>query len=71
MITILPTERISALTVKNIYESFTHKMAAKASWHQNYVTVTVCISRQDTYLGTGIAACSELADKRLTGVARF
>jgi len=23
----------SAITVKNIYESFTHKMAAKASWH--------------------------------------
>jgi len=23
----------SAITVKNIYESFTHNMAAKASWH--------------------------------------
>jgi len=23
----------SAITVKNIYDSFTHKMAAKASWH--------------------------------------
>jgi len=23
----------SAVTVKNIYKSFTHKMAAKASWH--------------------------------------
>jgi len=23
---------------------FTHKMAAKASWHWNYVTVTVCIT---------------------------
>ena len=33
----------SAITVKNIYESFTHKMAAKASWHRNYVTVTLCI----------------------------
>jgi len=30
----------SDVTVKNIYESFTHKMAAKASWHRNYVTVT-------------------------------
>ena len=28
---------------ENIYESFTHKMAAKASWHRNYVTVTLCI----------------------------
>jgi len=24
---------LSAITAKNIYESFTHKMAAKASWH--------------------------------------
>ena len=30
----------------NIYRSFTHKMAAKASWHRNYVTVTVCIVSQ-------------------------
>jgi len=29
----------SDITVKNIYQSFTHKMAAKASWHWNYVTV--------------------------------
>ena len=29
---------------ENIYRSFTHKMAAKASWHQNYVTVILCIS---------------------------
>jgi len=28
---------------ENIWESFTHKMAAKASWHWNYVTVTLCI----------------------------
>jgi len=34
----------SAITVKNIYESFTHKMAAKPRWHWNYVTVTQCIS---------------------------
>jgi len=33
----------SAITVKNIYESFTHKMATKASWHRNYVTVTLCM----------------------------
>jgi len=31
------------ITVKNIFESFTHKMATKASWHRNYVTVTLCI----------------------------
>jgi len=24
-------------------KSFTHKMAAKASWHWNYVTITLCI----------------------------
>ena len=29
------------ITVKNIYQSFTHKMAAEASWHWNYVTVTL------------------------------
>jgi len=28
----------------NIYESFTRKMATKASWHRNYVTVTLCIT---------------------------
>jgi len=33
----------SSITAKNIYQSFTHKMAAKASWHWNYVTVTLCI----------------------------
>ena len=33
----------SDITVKNVYQSFTHKMAAKASWHRNYVTVTLCI----------------------------
>jgi len=34
----------SAITVKNVYESFTHKMAAKARWQRNYVTVTLCIN---------------------------
>jgi len=34
MITILPIKRyFSAIIVKNIYESFTHKMAAKPGWH--------------------------------------
>jgi len=31
------------IVVANISESFTHKMAAKASWHRNYVTVILCI----------------------------
>jgi len=45
MIIILPTKRISALcTVKNICESFTHKMTAKASWNLNYITVTLYIT---------------------------
>jgi len=37
MITSSPTKRIayfSNITVKNIYQSFAHKMAAKASWHR-------------------------------------
>jgi len=40
---------LSAVTVTNIYESFTYKMAAKINWHveqdveQNSVTVTLCI----------------------------
>jgi len=38
------TSCFSAITVKNIYESFTHNVAAKASWHWNYATVTICIS---------------------------
>jgi len=28
---------------ENIYQSFTHKMTAKASWHWNYVTVILYI----------------------------
>jgi len=36
----------SDITLKNIYQSFTHKTAAKASWHRNYVTVTLCIAQQ-------------------------
>jgi len=43
MITSLATKRISAI-LPNISESFTHKMPAKASWHRNYVTVTLCIA---------------------------
>jgi len=33
----------SDITVSNISQSLTHKMAAKASWCRNYVTVTLCI----------------------------
>ena len=33
----------SDITVKNIYECFTRKMAAKAGWHWNYVTATLRI----------------------------
>ena len=36
----------SAITVKYVYESSAHKMAAKASWHWNYVTVILCIVEQ-------------------------
>ena len=31
----------SAITVKNIYESITHKMATKASWHRTYVIQSI------------------------------
>ena len=31
------------MTVKSIYQSVTHKMAAKASRHRNYVIVALCI----------------------------
>ena len=33
----------SDITMKNISKSFTDKMAAKASLHRYYVTVTLCI----------------------------
>jgi len=31
----------SDITAANISKSFTNKMAAKAIWHRNYVTVTL------------------------------
>ena len=37
------------MTAKNIYQSFTHKMAAKASWHRKYVTVTLCIEKKHDF----------------------
>ena len=41
MITSSPTKRISAISqLQTFLKSFTHKMAAKAGWHQNCVTVT-------------------------------
>jgi len=47
MITGLPAKRFffNDITVRNISQSFTHKIAAKASWQWNYmyVTVTLCI----------------------------
>jgi len=41
MIINLPTKQ--EILVANIYQFFTRKMAAKASWHRNYVTVALCI----------------------------
>jgi len=32
------------VTVKSIYQSSAHKMAAKVNWHRNYVIVSLCIS---------------------------
>ena len=39
MITSSPTKHTSAIS-----QRFTHKMAAKASWHRNYVTVILCMN---------------------------
>jgi len=39
----IPIKSLSDITVKIVSKSFTHKMAAEASWHWNYVTVTLCI----------------------------
>ena len=36
---------------ENIYESFTHNVAAKASWHWNYVTVALCICLTHSFNG--------------------
>ena len=36
------TAYFSAITVKNVYGSFTYTMATKASWHRNHFTVTLC-----------------------------
>ena len=43
---------------KKIYGSFTCKMAAKASWHWNYVTVILCILRQRCMVLSN--ACADL-----------
>jgi len=48
MIADLATKRISNITVTKIYRRFSYKMAAKNGGHsmkQNYVTVTLCITR--------------------------
>ena len=42
--------------MKNICEGFTHKMATKASWHRNYVTVILCIFVRQTLTCIGAAA---------------
>jgi len=43
MITSLPKSVFQRDHSENISQSFTRKMAAKASWHRNYVTGTLCI----------------------------
>jgi len=51
MITSLPTKRFSAISQwQTFIKSFTHKMAAKATLLQNYVTVTVCIKTANGHL---------------------
>jgi len=37
---------LSDITVTNIYQSFTYKMAVKIDMQQNYVTVTLCMAKQ-------------------------
>jgi len=41
----------SDITVKKHFQSFTHKMASKASWRRNYVTVTLSIKIVHTFSG--------------------
>ena len=53
---------LSAITVTNISQSFTYKMAAKINWHRygtKYVTVTLCILKVgNIYLTTVLqSAC--------------
>jgi len=44
MVTSLATKRISAISQwQTFLKSFTHKMTVKASWHRNYVTITLCV----------------------------
>ena len=62
----------SAITVKkNIYESFTHKMATKASCHRDYVTVTLCVWKYFYWppLIRGADICAPLRYSRITDIA--
>ena len=47
MIVNLPAKQaqLGDITMVHNSQSFTHKMAAKASWRRNYVTVTPCIPK--------------------------
>ena len=43
---LVTTKRISTTSQwQTFVKSFVHKMAVKASWHRNYVTVTLCIKQ--------------------------
>ena len=57
----------SDITVKNIFQSFTHKMAAKANWHWNYVTVTLLYTPKEFFVA--VARCETSRDRgpRVTG----
>ena len=55
----------SDITVKNIFQSFTHKMAAKANWHWNYVTVTLL------YTPRVFCCCCTLWNQSRSGSSRY
>ena len=54
---------------KNISQSVTHKIAAKASWHRNYATVTLCMGY--LYVFTVVAGATENARHENTGRSKM
>ena len=68
------TAYLSDITVRNIYESFTHKMAAKTCWHRGldvYIIVTGVCSfnasmRRASRSGRDLAAYLASVDNKLS-----
>jgi len=72
MIISLPTKRISAISQwKTFLQSFTHKMAAKANWHWNYVTVTLLYTPKEFFVAVARCETSRDLGPRVTGAVNF